>query len=208
MFDQAMFCTFNVIMDRDGNLKEVPDDDHIIIKEDRDGNRKPISAKENCGTRKHYSLFPEPNAPFLRVEEIMKESFTVYHLNTSQYRFLASASIEYAHPGLERLYYSVLLTSNGSQLVQLAGIDRDVQPPQFNADFNRLGEFLKDSHKNAAIYFFTLFVDENGRILGIESSDPSNKQIIARLSEATVIAPGTRHGVPVPTAVILAIPVK
>jgi hypothetical protein len=202
-------------MNMDGNLKELPNDSCLVF-EDLDGNREETTLKEYCGkqpSNNNYFLIPEPDVPFSLIEGKMKELTRLffYRLQTPQYRFLDSrtALIKRMSPDFERLYYSVLLVNNGSQLIQLAGIDPDVHPPKFNVDFNHLGDSIKDSrYKSGAIHFFTIFVDENGSILGIENHDKENDAIIAALDKATVIAPGTRNGKPVPTAVVVAIPVK
>jgi hypothetical protein len=157
-------------------------------------------------------IIPDADVPFSVIEERMKlptpASFP--RLQAPQYRF-PWGSLKYARPGSNRLYYSVLLVSNGSQLVQLAGVDSKIQPPEFDIDFGQLAESLDVSrYPSGAVFFYTVFVDESGGILGIEDHDHRDKTsaIEDALRKAQVIAPGTRNGVPVPTAVVLAIPVK
>jgi hypothetical protein len=215
----ANFCTFSVTLDRDGNLNEEPDslviDDEAISKnlgkdtvENLYRNPQRVSRKQLCASRKIFSLFPEPDVSFSQIIEKIVP-FAVYRLHSPRYRFPDSNYIQNTRPGWKQLYYSVLLVSNGSQFIRLAGIDPDVKPPKLDIDFSRLTVNLKDSsHKSGALYFYTVFVDENGSILGVESRDSRDETVIAALSNATVLAPGTRNGKPVPTAVIVAIPVK
>jgi TonB family protein len=186
-------CFFPVIMNRAGKLKEEPQEDLYKV----------------CA-QPAKKLIPESDVPFSLLERRMKQQGpqVFYDLWTTRYRFPNSGSLEYTRPGLKRLYYSTLLTSNGSQLVQLVGVDPDVKSPKFDIDFNRLAESLKDSrHINGSIHFFTIFVDEAGNILGVESTT-KNEAVVKTLSNATVTASGTRKGKPVPTAVIVAIMVK
>ena len=181
---------FPLIMDRNGNLEET--NFHTFC-----------HGAENINT-----LFPKADVSFSTITEKMKDRAPLpfYEIQTPRYRYPRFIN---EHPDLTQLYYSTLLVSNKSQLIQLAGIDPDVQPPKFDIDISRLDKLLKDfRHKNEVVNFFTIFVNERGGILGVESSDPKNEAVETALSNATVLAPGTRNGNPVPTAVILAIPVE
>lgn len=94
--------------------------------------------------------------------------------------------------------------------MQLVGIDPKVQPPKFDIGFISLAKSLDTSrYRRGAVFFYTIFVDENGSILGIDDGAVLDKPppIIDTLSKSRVIKPGLRNGIPVPTAVILAIPV-
>jgi hypothetical protein len=183
-------CLFPLIMDRNGNVEETNSHTYCL------------------GGEKINTLIPKPDVSFSTITERMKNRAPLpfYDIQTPRYRYPRFIS---EHPDLTQLYYSTLLVSNKSQLIQLAGIDPDVQPPKFDIDISRLAKSLIDSrHKNEIVNFFTIFVNERGRILGVESSDSKNKAVETALSNAAVLAPGTRNGKPVPTAVILAIPVE
>lgn len=208
------WCVFPATLTHNGQLKEEQDFRSIATRDAVSGEVKSMSLKEACGeqTGKQYTLIPEPDVPFSVIESKMKspEPHTLYRLASSRYFFPKNhPTIEHYKPGVVRLYYSTLLTSNGSQLIQLAGVDSDVQTPEFSLDFNSLASLLNDSrYKHGAIYFFTMFVDDKGSILGVEYSGVKNEAVITALSQATVLTPGTHKGKPVPTAVVVAIPVK
>jgi hypothetical protein len=179
------FCDIPAKMDRFGNLKKEPN-------------------KSQC---KSFYLIPNNDVPFSQIEKLMKRRSKIYILHSPRYRF-PDWEIENAQSGIKRLYYSALISSSESQIIQLACIDPDVEAPKLDIDFARLAESLKDSnYPNGAIYFFTIYVDERGNILCLECPrrDEAAKNL---LSEARVLSPGTRNGKPVPTAVVVAIPVK
>jgi hypothetical protein len=205
-------CVFPVTLTHDGKLKEAQDSQSITMQDAVSG--EVMSLKEYCSKQPatNYNVIAESDTPFSIIESKLQspEPHTIYVLSSSRYSFpMYYPTIEHSKPGVVRLYYSTLLTRNGSQLIQLAGIDPDVKPPKFDIDFSHLSEFLKDSrYKAGAVYFFTVFVDEKGSILGVGYSERKNEAVITALSHATVITPGTRNGMPVPTAVIVAIPVK
>jgi hypothetical protein len=186
------------MMDQTGNLKVVVED------RSRFGNAQ----------RKYFKIIPEAQVPFSVIEERMRLGridFASFKLLAPQYCFPDKNALIYVRPGVERLYYSVLLVSNGSQLIQLAGIDPHVQPPKLDIDLPRLAEKLKLYKRlsgGGAVFFYTIFVDEKGRILGIANRDGYRAILKDELSSARVIAPGMRNSLPVPTAVILAIPVQ
>lgn len=214
------WCVFPATLTHDGQFKEEQDSRSMAMRDVVSGEVKSMSIKEHCGEQavKQYTLIPESDAPFSIIESKMQspEPHTLYSLASSRYAFpLHHSTIAHSKPGLVRLYYSTILPSNGSQLIQLAGVDSEVMPPQFDIDFNHLaGSFKNSHHKDGAIYFFTIFVDEKDSVLGVEYRDEysdtknENEMVIEALSNATVLAPGTRNGKPVPTAVIVAIPVK
>jgi hypothetical protein len=208
----AAICSFVLRMDRSGNFRETSGDtDDTIELESVEGRKEAWSKKKNCGDNKLFILLPDPGVSFAFIGEKMKAQITpaFTQLDDPQCRYPLSESIQYAKPGLRRLYYSVMLAVNGSQLIQLAGVDPEVKPPEFKADFKRLAESPDISHyKMRAIFFYTLFVDEHGRILGVEVRGAKNETVEKELSDAMVIKPGMRKGVPVPTAVIRAMSEK
>ncbi len=206
-------CYLPITMDQKGNLQEAAEGNFLIEQRLPDGTLKKTTRKEFCDEQqsRYYSLIPAIDAPFSSIEKRLKAevSNTLYALRTPRYRFPKFAHPEYASPGYERLYYSAFLVSNGSELIRLAGVDPDVRPPNFDINFDRLAEYLKDSrYKNGAIHFFTIFVDSDGNIMGIEGSYGANKTVLESLRKAIVLSPGTRNGKLVPTAVVLAIPVR
>ncbi len=186
------------MMDQTGNLK--------VVVEDRSRFGKAL--------RKYSKIIPEAGVPFSVIEEKMRSGrrdFDSFRLLAPEYRFPNQNVLKYVRPGVERLYYSTLLVGNGSQLIQLAGIDPHVQPPKFDIDLPRLAERLKPYRfisRGEAVFFYTVFVDERGSILGIDNRDGDRAILKDELSSARVIAPGMRNNLPVPTAVILAIPVQ
>jgi TonB family protein len=182
-----MSCFIPFTLDRDGHLKELP----------------PLGY--TCNGRNENMLIPHPDVPFPLIEARMKKGTPLFSkLRTPQYRFKTFESEDSG-----QLYYSVLLVSNGAQLIQLAGVDPSVKPPVFDVDFARLAGSLDISHfKRGAVFFCTLFVDKNGRILCVDGSGAEAEALGKALKKATVITPGMRNDTPVPTAVTLAIPVK
>lgn len=204
------YCFAPAVMDRDGNLKKGVPPDIVIMDFDLQGNR---TEDHPCSNQpyKDYLLIPESDVPFSKIEKKMKEPtpLSLFRLRAPRYRFLDLKSppiVKHARPGSERLYYSVLVVSDGSQLVQLVGIDPNVQPPRFDIDFARLAELPNVRRfKNGAVFFYTIFVDENGCILGIEANNDENPAVVDALNKSRAITPGLRNGIPVPTAVILAI---
>ena len=211
MGNRASACSFVVRMDRSCNLKEETDDK--IMFSYIDGRREGMSRREHCGTKRYFILVPELNVSFSLVEEKRKtqEPIAFAFLETPQYRFPNSDSlpiIDYAQPGLKRLYYSTMVVGDDS-IIQLAGIDPEVKPPKFATDFASLAEPLDVSrYRRGIVFFYNLFVDETGSILGVQSSGTKNEAVERALSKAVVITPGTRNGKPVPTAVTVAIPAK
>lgn len=199
-------CFTRVIMDRHGSLSELPNNIHIIANA-TDGTDAPFDL--GCTPNNKYRLLiPDSDVPFSLVEAKMKGQSSPLRdqLLAPQFRF--PDFVQHGRPGVRQLYYSALLVSSGSQLVQLAGVDPDVHSPQLDIDFNRLaGNIEVSKYKSGAVFFYTVFVDENGTILGIEAGDNSGKAaaIIESLSKVRVITPGFRNGVPIPTAVILAL---
>jgi TonB family protein len=201
LLSRVDMCRFAIHLDRSGNLNNAFDDDRIVLNES-DG-RKEMSRKEMCGADRTFFLMPESDTPFALIEKKMQEPNAFVFLDSPKYRFLNSTE-----PGCRRLYYSTMLSGNESQRVQLAGVDTNVKPPKFKDDLSRLATSLSVSPHKKVVYFCTLFVDENGRIVDVESGEGSNDVIEAALSKAGVISPGTLDGKPVPTAVIVAVPAE
>jgi hypothetical protein len=156
-------------------------------------------------------IIPKGDVPLAAIEGKLKESkpFSKYRLLSPQYYYVEDKyDMKHAQRGLERLFYSTFIVTNGSSLVQFVGMDVQVQPPQFDIDLNRLVEQIDLSYyKNGAVFFYTVFVDEHGVILGVDS-DPwgTEYENSIILSKAHVITPGMPNGVPVPTAVCIAVP--
>jgi hypothetical protein len=155
----------------------------------------------------YLQLIPDDLIPFALLEQTLDTGwpeFTSVQLLSSAYRYRN-----------RRLYYSVLLARNNSQLIQLVGADPYVQSPKVELDFDKLSKqvprpFYPNGMKPRAsrreIVFYTMFVDEKGTIIDV---DPIGyNENIQLLKNAGVSKPGMRDGVPVPTAVIVAVPVQ
>jgi hypothetical protein len=197
---RADLCRFPIHLDRNGNLNDVFGDDVIML---RASNGVEETRKEYCGSDTAFFLCPESDVPFALIEKKMQEPGAFASLDSPKYRFLNSAQ-----PELRRLYYSTMLTGNESQHIQLAGVDPDVKPPRFKEDLSHIAASLGVSPNKRVVFFYTVFVDENGRILEVESREGNNGAIKSELNKATVISPGTLGGKPVPTAVIVAVPAE
>jgi hypothetical protein len=197
-------CFIPATMDSLGNLRE---------------QSRPLQGQNAdmfCRNFRDYEIIPEPDVPFSAIENVMKgqKSPSVYRLKATQYRYVDSTNLPWIkrlRPGLEGLYYSTLLVSNASQLVELAGADPKVIPPIIDFNHNQLAGFLDVSrYKDGAIFFCTIFIDENGIVNGVSGGAVLDKPqaLFDAVSQLHVTTPGMRNGVPVPTAVILAIPVR
>ena len=203
-------CFTPAVLDRHGNLQKGEPPDVVMRDLNVDGtSRASHPCIELNKKYQDYLLIPDSDVPFSVIEEKMKGQTPLSSiiLRAPQYRFASwRESIRHVRPGVQRLYYSALVVSDNSQLVQLSGIDPDVVPPRFDLDLTRLAQSLDASlYPNGAVFFYTVFVDESGGILGIETSGDGNSAITDALSKSRVITPGLRKGAPVPTAVLLAI---
>ncbi len=179
-----------------------------IARMNRNGDLQPITATTS-NERWDFVTIPEHLVPFSVVEEKMKARSPEFcRLLSGEYRYPDSSIFVHAVPGLMRLYYSVLLTRNPSQLVQLAGADPLVQPPDIQLDFDKLSKQVPRNGYPSGTAFYTVFVDEKGAVLGLESSLIQDDEALDLLSKATVIKPGMRDAIPVPTAVIVAVPIE
>lgn len=226
-------CSTPILLKNNGNTYELPaitrnsfprssyyatnDDDPLkgawvsnsgqILKE---RNEKPVDA---CEMVHDYWIYLEPDAAFAAIEAKLKGSkpFSKYRLHDPRYFYPDRFDGESVRPNLERLYYTTSIVSNGSRLIQFTGLDPQVQPPRFDIDLNQLSKNLDISrYRGGAVFFYTVFVDEKGEILGVESENLNRRlkdQNVEILGKAHVVTPGLRNGVPVPTAVIIAVPV-
>ncbi len=184
----------------------------IIARIDQDGNYISVRG-ERSNANQPLRIIPAPHMALSLLEERLKtaqDRFSPPHeLWSPEFRF-PDGNISYfmQRKGLQQLYHSTILVTNGSHLIQLAGNDPDVKPPQLDLDLTKLGEQAFDlTYQGGSAYFCTLFVDKDGSILGLEHQGYPLDPIYKALANAHVIKPGMRHGIPVPTAVLVAIQV-
>jgi len=173
-----------------------------VVRMDCTGKLKPFDERVSLPNPSVYHglwVIPDPDVPFSVLEEAIKTRIPMgmNRLETPKYRF-----------SIERLYYSVLLVSSGSNLIQRPGGDPDVHPPKFDVDLTRLANSMRSQYPKGAVLFYTIFVDEKGAIQGIETSNAPKQEIVDAFSRVQAIKAGDRNGIPVPTAVLLAIPVQ
>ena len=186
--------TLPVLMDKNGVLRSLKNRD---------------ATYDENQTLPSLAIIPESDVPFSVIQKKIGQAKNPVQLRDPKYRFPSGVSVDNFRPGLFQAYYSVLISRNGSQLIRLAGNDQLVKPPNFNTDFSKLAAHAgNSSYKSGALLFFTIFVHENGTIMGIESNSGKDDGILKAFSKARVTRPGMRNGVPVPTAVIVAVPVQ
>jgi hypothetical protein len=149
--------------------------------------------------------------PFAIIDQTLRSlevaGILVFRLESPEYRFRDPRYPfvnSFAEPDL---FYSVLVNEQ-SDLIQLVGADPGVTPPKFNVDITRLSELIPVAAGTPRIFFFTMFVDEKGTILAVESQDQETKDAVNALKQVPVLVPGRRENVNVPTAVLVAIPKK
>jgi len=112
-----------------------------------------------------------------------------------------------------RLFYVVYPGGNS----QLLGVDNSVRPPSLDIDVDRLTALAKAStHVPIAkgmptMLIYAVCVCEAGQIVAVQTSnDPSDEvpEIMTALGKAHVTSPGRRGDVPVPTALMVMIPIR
>jgi len=112
-----------------------------------------------------------------------------------------------------RLFYVVYPGGNS----QLLGVDNSVRPPSLDIDVDRLTATAKASvqvpiAKGAStMLVYAVCVSEAGQIVAVQTSnDPTDEipEIMTALGKAHGVAAGRRGDVPVPTALMVMIPIR
>jgi hypothetical protein len=112
-----------------------------------------------------------------------------------------------------RLFYVVYPGGNS----QLLGADNSVRPPSLDIDMDRLAATAKASAQvpiakgASTMLVYAVCVSEAGQVVAVQgSNDPSDEipEIMTALGKAHVTAAGRRGDVPVPTALMVMIPIR
>jgi TonB family protein len=112
-----------------------------------------------------------------------------------------------------RLFYVVYPGGNS----QLLGVDNSVRPPSLDIDLDRLTATAKASAQVRAakgaptMLVYAVCVSEAGQIVAVQgSNDPSDEvsEISTALGKAHVMTAGRRGDVPVPSALMVMIPIR
>lgn len=137
------------------------------------------------------------------LQSLKDTGVSLFRLESPAYRY--NPKFPFIPSSEPRLFYSVLLNGE-SDLIQLVGVDRTIEPTKIDLDASRIRELLPKAKGSSKILFFTMFVDGTGRVLRVENFDEDTKDAVTMLKDARVLAPGRRGIENVPTAVLLAIP--
>jgi TonB family protein len=200
--------TVRLIMDRQGNLRK-PGEPAIPLEELRDFQVKNGNALL-CIGHEHGVTFSvvERTLKTLRsmgLRNVMLES-PVFRSARSVFFLCCDVMPDWS------LFYSSLYVNNGSHLITLVGTEPTLVPPKFSLDSVRLTQLANESGpaagKGGGVLFYTIFVNEAGKILGVETWNDQKDEISAVLEKVGVTAPGFCKGVPVPVASLVAIPYK